>query len=923
MAIRTGGSAGARLLDRHAERTLLDDAIAAIQQGRSRVLLLRGEAGVGKTALLEYLIGSASGLRVLRTVGVESEMELAYASLHQLCAPMLDRVDRLPAPQRDALRIVFQAAEGSPPDVFLVGLAVLSLIADTAEEQPLLCVVDDAQWLDRASARTLAFVGRRLLADPVGLVIAARDPGEDLKGLPELEVPGLSNGDARALLASAVRFRLDEGIRDQIVAETQGNPLALLELPRGLSPTQLASGFGILPGHGVPGRIEQSFERRIATLPEDTRSLLLIAAAEPVGDPLLLWRAADRRGLGLVHFGSVETDELLSIDARVSFRHPLVRSAVYRTAPPEARRASHLALAEVTDPEQDPDRRAWHLAAAANAPDEDVAAELERSAGRAQSRGGIVAAAAFLERSVALSADPARRTDRALSAAEASLNGGAFHAALAMLAVAREGPLDELQRGRLELLQAVAAHAQHRGSDAPPLLLRAAKTLQPLDLKLARDTYLDAWCAALFAGELAHEGNLYELSREARGVPGASEPPRSSELLLDGLALLLTEGRRAATPVLQTATIAFAGDGASIEEVLRWGWLATVAAVAIWDYETCVAAAGRAVQLATDTGALTVLAVALNILAQAVTMSGDFGKAAQLISEADTVTEATGTPVAPYGKIFLTAFRGREAELSALIDATVAEAEAAGQGTYVQYTRWAMSVILNGLGRHEEAVRPAREAAEDTPELVVAGWALCELVEAAARSGDVQLAESALARIAERNEVASTDWGLGLEARGRALLSEDEAADGLYREAIERLGRTQLRPELARAQLLYGEWLRHQGQRSGAQAQLRTAYESCADIGMEAFAERARVELAATGERVRKRTDATRGDLTPQERQIAELARSGLSNSEIGARLFLSPRTVEWHLHNVFTKLGIGSRRALRKALGSSGAELS
>jgi DNA-binding CsgD family transcriptional regulator len=318
-----------------------------------------------------------------------------------------------------------------------------------------------------------------------------------------------------------------------------------------------------------------------------------------------------------------------------------------------------------------------------------------------------------------------------------------------------------------------------------------------------------------------------------------------------------------------------------------------------------------------------VLAVALNILAQAVTMSGDFGKAAQLISEADTVTEATGTPVAPYGKIFLTAFRGREAELSALIDATVAEAEAAGQGTYVQYTRWAMSVILNGLGRHEEAVRPAREAAEDTPELVVAGWALCELVEAAARSGDVQLAESALARIAERNEVASTDWGLGLEARGRALLSEDEAADGLYREAIERLGRTQLRPELARAQLLYGEWLRHQGQRSGAQAQLRTAYESCADIGMEAFAERARVELAATGERVRKRTDATRGDLTPQERQIAELARSGLSNSEIGARLFLSPRTVEWHLHNVFTKLGIGSRRALRKALGSSGAELS
>jgi DNA-binding CsgD family transcriptional regulator/tetratricopeptide (TPR) repeat protein len=899
----------------------LDGAIAAIRQGQSRVLLVRGEAGAGKTALLEYLIGAASDLRVLRAVGVESEMELAYASLHQLCAPMLDRVDRLPAPQRDALRIVFQEAEGGPPDAFLVGLAVLSLIAETAEEQPLLCVVDDAQWLDRASARTLAFVGRRLFADPVGLVIAAREPTEDLRGLPELEVGGLSNGDARALLASAVGFQLDEGIRDRLVAETQGNPLALLELPRGLSPTQLAGGFGILHVHGIPGRIEQSFEGRIASLPKDTRSLLLIAAAEPVGDPLLLWRAADKRGLGLVALGSIETDELLSIDARVTFRHPLVRSAVYRTAEPNDRRAAHLALAEVTDPEQDPDRRAWHLAAAAAAPDEEVAAELERSAGRAQSRGGLVAAAAFLERSAALSADPARRTDRALAAAEASLNGGAFTTTVAMLAVAREGPLDELQRGRLELLQAAVAHAQQRGSDAPPLLLRAARTLQPLDLKLSRDTYLDAWCASLFAGKLAREGNLYELSREARRVPAASESPRPSELLLDGLTLLLTEGRPAATSVLQRATIAFAGDGASIEEVLRWGWLATVAAVAIWDYETCIAAAERAVQLARDTGALTVLAVALNILAQAVTMSGDFGKAAQLISEADTVTEATGTPVAPYGEIFLTAFRGGEAGLSALIDATAAEAEAAGQGTYVQYTRWAPSMILNGLGRHEEALLPARAAAEDTPELVVAGWALCELVEAAARSGEVDVAEGALARIAERNEVVSTDWGLGLEARGRALLSDGETADGLYREAIERLGRTPLRPELARAHLLYGEWLRLEGRRADAQAQLRTAHSLCTEVGMEAFAERARVALAAAGEKVRKRTDSTRVELTRQERQIAELARGGLSNSDIGARLFLSPRTVEWHLHHVFTKLRINSRRALPEALGGVRAD--
>jgi DNA-binding CsgD family transcriptional regulator len=900
----------AGLLGRTRECSVLDELVDAVRRGESRSLVLRGEAGIGKTALLEYLIGAASDLRIVRAGGVESEMELAFASLHQLCAPLLDRHERLPAPQRDALRIVFGLSSGPAPDRFMVGLAVLSLCSEAAEDRPVLCVIDDAQWLDQASALTLAFVARRLLAEPVGIVFAAREPGEELQHLPQLEVGGLGDSDARALLRSADRFMLDEQVRGRIIAETRGNPLALLELPRGLTATQLAGGFGMLEAHALRGKIEESFLRRLEPLPADTRLLILVAAAEPVGDPLLLWRATERLGIGPGAAAAAETDDLLSIGAPVTFRHPLVRSAVYRTAAVEDRRVVHLALAGVTDPQADPDRRAWHLAAAAPGPDEEVASELERSAGRAQSRGGLAAAAAFLERSVALSSDPARRTERALAGAEASLSAGAYEPALALLAVAEAGPLDEFQRGRLELLQGVAAYATRRGSDAPPLLLRAAKTLEALDTKLARDTYLDAWAAALFAGRLASAGSLYEVSQEARQAP-QSEPPRPCDLLLDGLALLLTDGRSAATPLIQQATTAFAGDEASVEEVLRWGWLATVAAVIVWDYETCVAVAARCVQLARDCGALTVLAVALNILTEAVAMAGEFGSAEQLISEADAVTEATGARVLPYGALYLRAFQGRESEVAQLSDATVREATVGGQGTAIEFADFANAMVLNGLGRYKEAVAPAQDAANATPELVVAGWALGEVIEAAARSGQTTLGQSALERLAERNRFVDTDWGRGVEARSRALLADGDTADRLYREAIERLERTRLRPELARAHLVYGEWLRRANRRVDARAQLHTAHDQLTSIGMQAFADRARNELLATGERVRKRTVETRDDLTAQERQIAQLAHDGLSNPEIGARLFLSPRTVEWHLRKVFSKLGIHSRREL------------
>ena len=903
------------LLGRADECAVLDTLIDDIRRGESRALVVRGEAGIGKTAVLEYLVASASDLTVARAVGVESDMELAFASLHQLCAPLLDRLDVLPGPQRDALGTVFGLTEGPAPDRFLVGLAVLSLLSEAAEQRPLLCVIDDAQWLDQTSALTLAFVARRLLAEPVGLVFAAREPGEELRHVQELELHGLVNGDARALLSSSVRFPLDGRVRDRIIAETRGNPLALLELPRGLTPTELAGGIAVPEATDVSNWIEKSYIRRLEPLPEDARRLLLLAAAEPVGDPILLQRACEH--LGVARSAIDATDGLLALEHQVTFRHPLARSAVYRSADAPERRAAHLALAKATDRAVDPDRRAWHFAAATIGPDEAVARELELSAVRAQARGGFAAAAAFLQRAVALTGEPGRRAERALAAAQASLSAGDFDVARRMLVAAEAGPLDALERARAGLLQAEVAFAQRRGGDAPALLLQAAGRLERFDLRLARNTYLDAWSAALFAGELARGGDLSDVSRAAAAAPAAADPAPASDLLLDGLALIYTEGRSAATPVLRRTLAAFASPGVSVEEMLRWGWLASRAANYLWDYDRGLEIGKRAVQLAHDTGALEILAAADNACGQLAAFGGDFALATQLIAEVDAVKEATRTRIPPHAAIALAGIRGREADASELLAGVITEATAAGQGTAVQYARWATAVVMNGLGRYEEALVAAVEASKALPELFIAAWALSELIEAAARTGNGELAADALARLGEHTRESGSDWALGLHARGQALLSEGEVAERLYREAIDRLGRTRLQPDLARARLLYGEWLRREGRRVDARAQVRSAFELFQAIGMEGFAERARIELLATGERVRRRSPETRDELTAQELQIARLARDGHSNPEIGARLFLSPRTVEWHLRKVFSKLSIRSRHELAAALPS------
>lgn len=905
------GDVGSRLRGRRLECESLDELLADVRSGHSRSLVVRGEAGVGKTALLDHLQERSSGCRVARAAGVESEMELAFAGLHRLCMPMLDRRDHLPAPQRDALGTVFGLNAGPPPDRFLVGLALLGLLSEVAGEQPLVCLIDDAQWLDRASAQAFAFAARRLLAESVAMVFVVREPSgeQELAGLPNLEVQGLGYDDARALLDAALPGRMDERVRDRIVAETRGNPLALLELPRGLTAAELAGGFGRPEAGLLTSRIEQSFVRRTASLPAETQTLLLVAACEPLGDVTLLWRAADALGIERGAVAPAEMDGLIDLGWRVRFRHPLVRAAVYHAATVPDRRAAHRALAEVTDPEIDPDRRAWHRANAAAGPDEDLAAELERSAARALARGGVPAAAAFQERATELTADPVRRGPRALTAAQAKLDAGSPDDASALLATAELCPLDQLDRARLIRLHAQIAFARRRGSDAPPLLFEAAKRLEPLDAGLARETHLDALGAAIFAGRLGSDPGMREIAEAARAAPPATEPPRAVDLLLDGIACRLAEGYGAGIHPLRRAL-----EAVQQEQDIRWHWLACRIASELWDDETWEELAVRQVRIARETSALAVLPIALTYRSGTHLHAGEFAATSALIEEAATLNRSIGGAPLMYTQILLAAWRGARDETPALLESALANAVERGEGRALTWGEYASAVLYNGLGEYDAALAAAESACEHD-DLGLVAWALIELVEAAARAGRPDLASATVGRLAERTQAGGTDWALGVEARSRALVSDGPVADELYREALERLARTRVAVHVARTHLVYGEWLRREQRRSEARDRLRTAHDMFDRFGAHAFADRARRELLATGETVRKRSVDARDILTPQEAQVARLAADGHTNPEIGAQLFISPRTAEYHLRKVFTKLDITSRRHLGGAL--------
>nr|WP_218855014.1 LuxR family transcriptional regulator [Actinoplanes atraurantiacus] len=908
------------LLGRQREGETLDRLVATVRSGSSSVLVLRGEAGIGKTALLRHLHDTAGGVRVARAAGVESEMELAFGGLHQLCAPFLDRLDRLPAPQRDALATAFGLAAGTPPDRFLVGLAVLSLLAEVSAERPLICLVDDAQWLDRVSAQTLTFVARRLLAEPIGLVLAVRSHSADastdkeLSVLPQLEVGRLSDADARALLDS-VMGRMDRRVRDRIVAESQGNPLALLELPRGLTPAELAGGFGRPDARPLAGQIEQSFLRRVGALPPETQRLLLIAAAEPVGDVTLLTRAAERLGVDVSAASAAEAAGLITLGTRVRFHHPLVRSAAYRAAEPRDRQAVHRALAEATDPGSDPDRRAWHRAHATVGADEDVAAELERSAGRAQARGGVAAAAAFLARSAELSPDAVRRGERALAAARATYRAGGFDAALELLDAAELSPLDDRGLASSHLLRGQIVFASRSAGAALPLLLEAARRLEPIDPGLARETYRDALYASFTAGRLPTGAQVADVARAALAAPPgpAAEPP----LLLDGGATIVTEGYAAGVPMLRDGLSQLGVSELSGEAALGWLPFACRMAHNVWEFDSWSVLSARLVDMAREVGALSVLPSALLLRLSNRVFAGEFGAAESLVAESAAIGEATGSRFfAQYGALVLEPWRGREEATREVVDAITRDRALRGEGKVLTATQWAEAVLYNGLGRYEQAYAAAERGAGNPQELGLSTWSTAELVEAAARSGRPDRAAAAAGRLDELARAAGTDWALGTSACARAQISEGTAAEQLYREAIERLGRTEVRVLLARARLLYGEWLRREGRRVDAREQLSGAFEALSRMGAEAFAERARRELQATGETVRPRAVAPVASvLTAQEAQIARLAGAGLTNPEIGAQLFLSPHTVEWHLRKVFAKLGIASRKQIRASL--------
>jgi DNA-binding CsgD family transcriptional regulator len=902
-----------RLCGRQGECATLAGLVEDARRGTSAVLVLRAEPGAGKTALVDYAVGLAPDLRVVRVEGTESERELAYAGLHQLCGSMLGLLDRLPPPQRDALEIAFGVRAGPGPDRLAVGVGLLSLLALSAAERPLVCVVEDTHWLDRASVQALAFAVRRLSAESTLVIFTAREPVADLAGLPEMVLGGLRDADARDLLDAGLLWPLDERVREQILTETRGNPRALLELLHGLSPARLAGGFGlpgVLPG-GIPGELLFQLDG----LPAQTFMLLLTAAADPTGDPALIWRAAGRLAIPADAADPATEAGLVAFGRRVVFRDRVVRSAVYRSAPLRDRHAAHDALAQATDPQADPDRRAWHRSHALWEPEEDVAAELDRTAARAQVRGGLCARAAFLERAAVMTPQAARRQERSLTAAAAMLAAGEPDAAAKLLDVAEAGVLDDHQQAIADLQRARLAFAVNRGGDAPRLLLDAAQQLNRFDAVQARGAYLDAIGAAIFAAGLAVPGASVALVTHAAHTdsPGPPDP------LLDGLAACFGDGHPAGAPVLRRALNGF-GHGMTVVEQLRWLPLACAAALRLWDEQAWDTLSSRHVRLAREAGAIGDLPLALTSLACLHVLAGELSTAQSLVDESDVIAEAANGRPAPFGVLGLAALRGRLDPALALIDSTAKDAALRGEGLGLAAAKWATAVLYNGLGQYEEALSAAEESIGYGGALTVAHWAMAEMIEAAARTEQPGRAAEAMRDLSQVATAAGTDWALGVRARSLAVLSTGQTADNLYRTAIRHLSQSRARVDLARAHLLYGEWLRRENRRVDARQQLRQAHELLGAMGADGFAERARRELLAIGETVRKRTVATATGLTAQELRIALRARDGQTNTEIGTELFVSPRTVEWHLRKVFAKLGITSRRQLRHALPSPAA---
>jgi DNA-binding CsgD family transcriptional regulator len=913
-----GSTAGdIALIGRQAEQQKLIELCCRAGTGHSGVVVIRGEAGIGKTALLTSVLTAVDGeFRFIRIVGAESELELTYAGMQQLCGPILGHIDQLPDPQKNALRVALGLREGPPPDRLLVSLAGLTLLGEAGAQRPTVCVVDDAQWIDRASLQALTFAARRLQADPVVMLFAARTPNVDreLDGLPELRLDSLPHSDADALLTAVLPGRLDRDVRENILAEAEGNPLAILEFRRALAPARLAGGYGVTAAKPVAARIEQQYGHRLRDLPPATQTLLLLAATEPTGNPAWLWAAATQLGIDPDASVAAERAGLISVEPRIRFRHPLVRSAVYHHASAVARRQAHRALADVVAGPGADQHRAWHRAHSVAAPQESAAAQLVESAGRARRRGGAAAAAAFLTYAVELTPDPLLRATRALQAATAKVDAGDHDAASQLLTVAT-GSGDQLLEAKVDVLRAKIAFAAHRGRDAPPLLLAAARRLHGLDAALARTAYLDALVAAAIVGRLFadEQSSATAIAAAARQAPAPPGPVTAADLFLDGLALRLTQGRTAAAPVLQRAIERYLDDDKAGAADPRFHDITLRVLLDLFDQDTYNAVNERQLELLRAAGELTVLPAALTTTAGQCVTAGDFVRAADLLDRSEAISVATGAPPHRSIQTYLAACRGQHDLARTLADATIRDATERGEGSEITVVLFSMAVLGNGLGRYDEAHAACTEALE-YEDVGMHGHLLNEMVEAAARSGDADGAAAAAQQLALWAETTPTPTALGYAARARALIAETAAAEVEYRSALAALHRSPLTVLTARTHLIFGEWLRRANRRGEARDELRTAHGMFVAMGSDGLAERARRELHAAGDTSPRRRGASSAPaLTKQEEYIARLAGDGYTNSEIAGHLFISPRTVEWHLSNIFTKLGVSSRRELRR----------
>ena len=919
-----GRPAAARMIGRSAECRVLDDLVARVQRGHGQALVLSGDAGIGKTALLDHAARRAgSGMRVLRVTGIQTEMELAFAGLHQLLGAAVERADRLQPPRSSALRVAFRLEDGPAPDRLTIALGVLELLSDLAADRPLLCLVDDVQWLDTASVQALSFAARRIEAAPAGFVLATRRPGPDLSGIAALHVPGLGAPDARALLEDALPFPLDDEIREQIVTETGGNPLALLELPRSVSPSELAGGFALPAIAPLSERIEAGYRRRLSALPADAQRAVLLAAADPVGDPALLRAAAAHLGLRDDAVAEAAATGLLTTGSRVSFTHSVARSAVYRSAAPDARRDVHRALALATDEGTDPDRRAWHRALATAGPDEDVAEQLESSARRARARGGVGAAAAFLERAASLTPAAGARIDRLIAAAALTQNAGDVDHAEELLDVAaRAGSVSGEQQARIALARGQVAFAAHRGAESVELLIDAAHRLKQYRLPENPATVLEAVLAATWVVPRPENVDLVKAAVAALAEGGPADP--GVDLLIEGVRASAEEGYGAAAPVLRRALdVVLADDRGSVAAGLATLWFLLCVPVALWDEDSWDALLAGETDLARRTGGLCALNGTTRCLVVRRVLIGDLDGAEQAVGVMDAIASATGKPPTLHAQMVLSAWRGDE-ETTLRLNEDLRAADEPGRrsgsahhllgmgavdGLFADYS---MAVLNNSLGRFAVAHGMAATLFE-IDDLTMGPLFVPELAEAAARTGAVEDLLAAREWVELRARLAPTPWCLGIAARVRALAEDGDRARRHYLDSIEHLGRSAMRMELARSHLLFGEWLRRHGGRGEARQQLRAANEMFEAVGAAGFAARSARELRALGDKASSVEGG--GALTAQERNVADMAADGMTNPEIATRLFLSPRTVQYHLRKVFIKLAVTSRVELKQAL--------